>query len=477
MSFSISRFLLTSAALFILTGAFTCAYSQSSVSGAEEDPVKLFQLGQDAHEQGKLKSAIEFYDAAIKIKPEFPEAEYQRATALVQMGRKEDAEKGYRRAIELRPEWPQPYASLGAMKINTSAPDEAVKLLIHALTLDPKNETAFKAFGTLAAPSQVSRAMLVEALQVIQKATAESTASAGAWLAQGAIEHALKEEPLAMKSVDRAIALDQRNSTAYIQRAELRAESNDVNGAIDDARTARKLLPKSVPVAMMLANLYVRASKFQDALSELDSLPEELRNTSSVTSLRNAILANTSDGPEARTALEGLLEKDPRNAALLSRLGSMYRVDDPARSQEYYRRAVQIDPRNAEYAAGYGAALVQARQFAEAAAILKRVVAADSNNFPAHANLATALYELKSYAEAISEYNWLLQAKPDLAVAYFFIAIAHDRLGEFQEALTAYESFLAKADPGKNQLEIDKVNLRLPSLKNQLKRGVAGKKK
>jgi Flp pilus assembly protein TadD len=94
MSFFLPRFLVMSAALFILTGAFTCAYSQSSVSGAEEDPVKLFQLGQDAHEQGNLKSAIEFYDAALKIKPEFPEAEYQRATALVQMGRKEDAEKG-----------------------------------------------------------------------------------------------------------------------------------------------------------------------------------------------------------------------------------------------------------------------------------------------------------------------------------------------------------------------------------------------
>jgi tetratricopeptide (TPR) repeat protein len=477
MFFSLSRYLLTSAALFILTGAITCAYSQSSVSGAEGDPVKLFQLGQNAHEQGNLKSAIEFYDAAIKGKGEFPEAEYQRATALVQMGRKEDAEKGYRRAIELRPEWSPPYASLGALKINSSAADEAVKLLIQALTLDPRNETAFRAFSTLTVPSQASRAMLVEALQSLQKLTAASTASAGAWLAQGGIEHALKDEPQAMKSLDRAIALDQRNSTAYIRRAEFRAESNDVSGAIADAQIARKLLPKSVPAAMMLANLYVRANKFQDALSELDSLPEELRNSTSVSSLRNSILANTSDGPEARTVLEGLLQKDPGNAALLSRLGSLYRIDDPARSQEYFKRAVQIDPRNAEYAAGYGAALVQARQFAEAAAILRRVVAADSSNFSAHANLATALYELKSYAEAISEYNWLLQAKPDLAVAYFFIAIAHDRLGEFQEALTAYETFLAKADPGKNQLEIDKVNLRLPSLKNQLKRGSAGKKK
>ena len=47
----------------------------------------------------------------------------------------------------------------------------------------------------------------------------------------------------------------------------------------------------------------------------------------------------------------------------------------------------------------------------------------------------------------------------------------------YREALAAYETFLARADAQKNQLEIDKVNLRLPSLRNQIKRGEGPKKK
>ena len=60
---------------------------------------------------------------------------------------------------------------------------------------------------------------------------------------------------------------------------------------------------------------------------------------------------------------------------------------------------------------------------------------------------------------------------------YFFIAIAHDNLGEYQQALEAYEKFMSLADPTGNKLEIEKVNLRLPKLRDQISRGQGVKKK
>jgi tetratricopeptide (TPR) repeat protein len=121
--------------------------------------------------------------------------------------------------------------------------------------------------------------------------------------------------------------------------------------------------------------------------------------------------------------------------------------------------------------------LVQARRFAEATAILRQVVKRNPDNYVAHANLATALYEGKQYSEALPEYEWILAAKPDAVVAYYFIATAHDYLGEYPEALAAYEKFLAAADAGTNQLEIDKVKLRLPPLRRQIELGEGKKKK
>ncbi|MCA1605727.1 MAG: tetratricopeptide repeat protein, partial [Acidobacteria bacterium] len=178
-----------------------------------------------------------------------------------------------------------------------------------------------------------------------------------------------------------------------------------------------------------------------------------------------------------RKGLETLLKKNPNNAMLLARLGAAYRTADPTRSLNYYKRATESEPSNPDYATGYAATLIQVRRFAEAAAILRRVLTVTPHNYAAHANLATSLYQLKQFAQALNEYEWLLQAKPDLTVAYYFIATAHDYLGEYELALAAYESFLGRADAKTNQLEIEKIKLRLPSLRRQIKLGEGVKKK
>ena len=126
---------------------------------------------------------------------------------------------------------------------------------------------------------------------------------------------------------------------------------------------------------------------------------------------------------------------------------------------------------------GYAAALVQARRFAEAAGILRKVLKDNPTNYPAHANLATALYELKQYAQAVSEFEWVVANKPEVIVAHYFIATSHDYLGEYPEALAAYQKFLASADARTNQLEIEKVKLRLPLLQRQIQLGEGVKKK
>jgi hypothetical protein len=50
-------------------------------------------------------------------------------------------------------------------------------------------------------------------------------------------------------------------------------------------------------------------------------------------------------------------------------------------------------------------------------------------------------------------------------------------MGEFESALEAYELFLSHADARVNELEIEKVKLRLPLLKRQIKLGQGTKRK
>src|SRR5256885_7580483 len=131
--------------------------AQTSDAPDTDDAVNLFQRGQDAHEKGELARALELYEAAIRLRPEFPEAEYQRAVALVSLKRLADAEQGFRRAIELQDNWAVPQAALGSLLIRLKRYDEAGKLLEQALKLEGQNAGALIALtdqgrSTKAAP-------------------------------------------------------------------------------------------------------------------------------------------------------------------------------------------------------------------------------------------------------------------------------------------------------------------------------------
>ena len=93
------------------------AQTDDAFGDGSSDPVKLFERGQNAHAHGDLEKALEFYDEAIKVRPEFAEAEFQRGNALVGLGRLPEAESGFRRTIALRKDWSLPYSALGALLV------------------------------------------------------------------------------------------------------------------------------------------------------------------------------------------------------------------------------------------------------------------------------------------------------------------------------------------------------------------------
>src|SRR5947209_1914164 len=89
--------------------------AQDEFGDAAADPVKIFNRAQAAHAKKDYEQAVEFYDEALKLRPEFPEAEFQKAGALVALSRLAEAEKSYRRAAQLKPAWALPPAALGVL--------------------------------------------------------------------------------------------------------------------------------------------------------------------------------------------------------------------------------------------------------------------------------------------------------------------------------------------------------------------------
>lgn len=447
---------------------FPNAFAQAETEA--KDAVQIFNQGQDAHEKGDYETALKFYDEALQAAPDFPEAEFQRGNALVSLNRTAEAEKAFRRAIELRADWTLPMTSLATILVRRNEFTEAERLLNKAVAADAQNFSAYSALTELRLKTKASPPVLKLLLVKLQLLTSKANPTASVWASRAALERVLGDANSAKASVSRALAIEANNKTALTERAEIALSEGDSERAFEDAETLLRLSPDSLPAKLLQARVFAAQNKFDDAVKILDSI----KNSSSEAALlRDTITANNS---VSAVDLEKQLEKDARNPVILSRLCTLLRAENPPKALDYCRRAAEAEPNNINHAVGFGAALVQARQFENAAAILRRILRTSPDNFTARANLATALFELKQFAEAKTEYLRLTEKQPDLAIAYYFLAIAHDNLNEYLDAAANYQQFLKLADAEKNRLEIEKVNLRLPLLLRQIKKG-DGKKK
>jgi protein O-GlcNAc transferase len=451
-------------AVGILLGAWSAAHAQNTEE-TEGEAIALFNQGQDAHEKGDLKAAIDFYEKALKLLPDFPEAELQRGSAYLSLGDLTVAEGAFRKAVALRDDWSLAHANLGSLLVRKGKYDEARPVLKRAIELDPENTPAFVAVTTLALATNAPEAELRELYKKIAFISAAAKIVPSIWSSRALLENALNEKKAAELSAKKALELDPKNVSILALLGSLSLDRGDPSLAADQAAKIEAIDPKADGLSYLKVRLLLAEGKNDQALKMIEASKSPSRE---LIDLKAKIIAATStDVP----ALEKQLADEPRNVTVLSRLCTVLRITEPVRAMEFCKRASDAEPNNINHAIGFGAAMLQAKQYLSAAGLFQKLLVAVPDNFTVRANLATALFQLKRYNEAKVQFQWLVDRQPEGVAAYFFLAVSHDELGEYADAMANYQTFLRKADPKTNQLEIDKINLRLPVLQKQLDSG------
>ncbi len=453
---------------------FVFVFATNAVAQEDEDPsgeaVAFFNKGQDAHEKGDLPGAIANYERALKIVPEFPEAELQLGNAHQSLGNLSAAESAFRRAAGLREDWSLALANLGSVLVRKQSYVEAEKYLTKSIELDELNFPAYAAMTELRLKTKATPKALEALLIKLRLLTSKANPTSSAWASRAALEIAIGDQKSAKTSAARALELDSRSQTALSTSADIALIENDPAAADSFVRRIEAIAPETEATKRLRSRLLVSQGKTAEALAVINSIATPDGQT---IELKNQLVAAMSTDT---LELEAQLENDPKNAIALTKLCTAFRATDPAKALDYCRRASEASPNDVQPVIGYGAALVQAKRYADAVIILRRLVSIAPSNSTARANLATALFQLKRYSEAKTEFRWLTDNQPDQPVAFYFLGIVHDRLMEFADAAANYQQFLRLANAESSKLEIEKVNLRLPVIYNLLKEG-KGKKR
>ena len=121
----------------------------ASTEFAEINHLILTDFGNVLHKQGNLKAAIEQYQTAIAIKPDFVQAHYNLANALRQNQQYEAAIAAYRKTLKLKPNFAIAYFYLANLLKSSGQIQAAINAYQTGLKLNPNVASACNNLGNI----------------------------------------------------------------------------------------------------------------------------------------------------------------------------------------------------------------------------------------------------------------------------------------------------------------------------------------
>ncbi len=450
----------------------------------------FFEAGQEAHAAGKFEEAIKLYAQAIALDSSLWQAEFQRASAYFSLHRFSEARTSIAHVIEqlkdftASPELKQTQAKAevlrGEIALAENQAGEAEAAFRRGLELLPNNKRAHLGLAQVF----ITNNKTVEAITAAKAALAAGEDSDLIYALLGHAQMRNKQNDEALTNLNEALKRNPGNSQALRDRAEIFVAQNNTAQAINDLR-ALLALEQSPATMLRLAGLHRTARQYDEALKIYQQVAEaEPANQEAKTALAE-IMLESGKAENAIAQLAVMIKAEPNRADLRSQLATLLVVSAPEKALEQYEAAAKIAPENLNHKIGIGSALLKLKRFDEAVTVLRPLLTQslkDEQMYTARANLATALFELKDYPNAVREYVWMLGylaqrgEQKKTALTSFLLGVCLDKLGDFESALKAYQQFLNLAVP-EQQLEVEKVKLRLPSLQRQIAAGQGIKNK
>lgn len=186
-------------------------------------PRILFDLGLAFNALHQHRKALDSFDLAIQLQPNFFEAHGNRGAMLAALGRLDAALESYRKALAINPEFADAHCNLGSALTRLRRYDEALASIDRALALRPDHPDALYNRGNVLKPLK----RYEEALASYDRAIALQPDHADAHNNRGQVLRELARYDEALASYDRALALRPHHVMAHCNAAALRLLTGD----------------------------------------------------------------------------------------------------------------------------------------------------------------------------------------------------------------------------------------------------------
>ncbi|HEY6458031.1 MAG TPA: tetratricopeptide repeat protein [Steroidobacteraceae bacterium] len=271
---------------------------------------------------------------------------------------------------------------------------------------------------------------------------------------------------LAEQDLDKLKLINPNNGTAFYNAGVTEQASGDLDKAVDDYRTAVRLLPSFAPAHAALgallkvkdpnsalaelnraleldaqstaldsrASLYLSRGQFEPAIHDFDELLA--RDSANSLAYLNRGVAKEQAG-NLQGALEDYarsIEVAPSASAHFDRANLYVQLDQPDQALADFNAALEIDPNNIKALLGRADMNYGARRLTDSLTDYTRVVAAQPKNAEVFFKRGSVYFDMGNFAAAYRDYSVSLALNPQQPDVLRNRALAAERMGTSKDA-------------------------------------------
>jgi tetratricopeptide (TPR) repeat protein len=320
------------------------------------DPTGHAMLAVLAYRRGDCTAAVPHFDKAGKLLDSQLDALHAHATCLARLKRLDEAASVLQRAVALRPDDPRERQLLASVQIMGRKPNDALATL--RPLVDAGNPGA-------------------DTLQLVSSAAEDAG-----------------DTPQAVSTLRRAILLDPRNVSLYLDFANIAFAHESFKVGIDVISEGMLLQPRAAQLYVARGVLHVQLARYDEAEADFEKAYELDPHQSLSTAAQGLAAVQANDLEHALASIQSKLERKPNDALLLylqadvlSQKSALTGSPEFQLAMRSAKKAVALQPGLAAARGVLAKLYMQAGQYPEAAAQCREALKSDPKD-------QTALYRL-----------------------------------------------------------------------------------
>lgn len=389
----------------------------------------LFKRAAIYSQQGKYRDAILAYQAALKIRPNAPEAINNLAVMYYEAHQYREAFETASPIWNSHPELKSAALITGMAAVQCNRPQDAVAPLEKLLTAEPRNRDALLALAS----ARIAMNQFREASNVYQRETMFSPDDAMAWYGLAiCYERQAEQASEKLAHMRGGAQYSKRLLAEYLQSA---GDTKLAEQAFGDAnRAAPAANPEAIAQYQFAREL---AEKSRTAFEKFVSLaPDSWQAAVFLGDVRR----QHGDLVSALENYKKAAVEQPNNPAPLLGMGTVYwEMGDFDQAVSSLKRTLALNPRANQAIFELANIAVRRHSEGEAIPLLKRYLATQPDAFAAHADLGRAYFHLEQYANALPELKKAAEIDQQGDIHYQ-LSICLRKLGRAEEADSALKT-------------------------------------